>query len=226
MVRLASRDGTEQRYILIKSGVLPGDHTGPRIFNRVMHRTCSTIVGNHYQQEIYKDLYKMKSFLFPDAVRMGLTSFVDDLGHKAVGFNVQQLLLSKTKLDSIVETEMGRTGISMNSDKEVNVLDGPRAAELNILRTTIPHHTHDARYLGGRHTEGQGSHIEVGYRLNAMRKSWYALKALWTSDTDIDFLSIIYKCCVVGAAVSGMESCTGFVRPIEKKQTLPRSRHS
>ena len=116
---------------------------------------------------------------------------------------------------------MGLLGIHMNDDKQVNVLGGPRVDDLNYLRSLIPNLSNDARYLGGRHTEGAGCRIEVAARLDAMRKAWYSLQAVWKANVALDFLTTIYKCCVLGAAVSGMESCTGYHKPVSKEDLAP-----
>ena len=88
------------------------------------------------------------SFLFSEPVQVNLSGFVDDLATKSVAATPQDALLSKQRSDAIVHCEMQGIGIKLSSDKEVNVVEGPRRREVQWIRSHLPSCVDDARYFG------------------------------------------------------------------------------
>ena len=204
----------QQRYVLARSGVIPGDHAGPKCFNRGMMLPVRLAAARYRAQCPRKQLLCMSSFLSPEPLPCHITGFVDDLASKVVGTTCSEVVTEKKLQDSCIKQAMAEVGIQMNLDKEETVLEGPRLREVQYARAQFATCSDDVRYLGMRRTPGQGCSIEVQYRHRAMRQAWAALVGFFISDADLRFRCIVYRSTVTTACLSGLEIAIGYRSPL------------
>ena len=221
---LASGTAEEVR-LLLGSGVIPGDHAGPKSFNRIMARPGTWAAIRYKRDEQYRDLPQLKCHLFPDQKLMATFSgFVDDLASKAIGRTAPQAIAAKSLSDQHIRQEMLSIGVHMNQHKEFNVVAGPRQAGVRAIIDAIPRVTEDARYLGFRSTPDQGCHIEVEHRLIAAKRAWYALRPFFISTAHLSIETMVYRATVYNTCLSGMEVAVGARTALSPNDLLPLQR--
>ena len=70
----------QRRSMLLGSGVLPGDHAGPRFFNRVMKDVGNNALLSIKHRTQHAEKLFFTCFLYPDMKSCAaLTGFVDDV---------------------------------------------------------------------------------------------------------------------------------------------------
>jgi len=224
VIRIGRAD--DKHYMLLGSGVIPGDHSGPRLYNRSMMTPGSAAIRRYKHFEPHRDLLYMTSFLSDGPQLCAITGFVDDLATKAVGMTPLEHKTAKKRLDKAIEDNMGEVGVRMNPDKEETVVEGPRRFETQWLRSHFVGATDDMRYLGMRHTAGQNGTVEITYRLVAMKAAWNSLLAFFRSDAVLRFKMVVFDATVTGSALSGMEVCIGHKSPLCRTDMQPLQRYA
>ena len=174
-------------HLLVKAGVIPGDHAGPTLLNVTMGPATARAARRHRLRSPCPELLRITCPFYDAPAQTSLTVYVDDTADKATGRNRRGVLNNKLVMDAEVAGALKEIGIALNSDKQENVLDGPHQFDLQVLRGQLDNVTIDARYLGCRHVLAAAPATEVGYRLAAMKKAWYALLAFYNSDAPLDF---------------------------------------
>ena len=124
VVRLGKR-GAKQAFLLVKSGVIPGDHAGPKLFNNTIDPAGSRAARRHRLRTPCPELLRMTSFLLPSPIQVSYTGFVDDMASKAAGTTWRKALTSKLIVDEEVTSAMQDIGVAMNDEKQENVVEGP-----------------------------------------------------------------------------------------------------
>jgi len=201
---------TSVRHVMLRSGVLPGDHAGPRVFNRVMQQVGSQLLLPIKHRTAEANKLFLKCFLDTEfKVCAAVTNYVDDYAGKAVGSSYQRVNGNKQIMDTAVRTGMRGVGIDMNASKEDTVVCGPHAHAVRLLKLNISRTREDARYLGGRYAGAHSLPVELVYRRAAMKKAWACLWRFFVSNAATRFKIIVFLCCVYNTALAGLEAYAG-----------------
>ena len=135
VIRIGRAD--DKHYMLWGSGVTPGDHSGPRLYNRSMMTPGSAAIRRYKHFEPHRDLLHMTSFLSDGPQLCAIAGFVDGLATKAVGMTPLEHRTAKMRLDKAVADNMGEVGVRMNPDKEETVVEKAQAVRNPVAQVAI-----------------------------------------------------------------------------------------
>ena len=212
----------DETHLILSSGIIPGDHSAPRCFNRLMQYPGSIAVRKYRRSEPLKDYLTLKCFLYDAPSLATLSGFMDDMATKAVGRCADSTWRAKQLSDAFPHEELLNIGIHSNQAKEENVAEGPKQSELRRLHQLLPHATVDARYLGMRHVPLQSCSVEVQYRLAAVTRAWAALRAFFKAvGVDISLKLMVYRATIFNTALTGMEPAIGHKAPLGRSDVEP-----
>jgi len=221
---ISFEDAPTGRDILVGEGVMPGDHTGPRLFNAgfvpAVHRSMQEYCNRSDTAKLLQGVCPVTG----GTSQVGHTVFVDDQAAKVIGKSGPALLEEAQLLDEVMVNKMQEIGIALNQAKLENVVEGP--SNLTVTAVARSHRlagrtTANARYLGGRHTQGLTFRAERDERLLAGRRGWAVLLRFWTSSTPIRVRLIAFGCMVVGSCLAGLEACAGPRGPLTASDLKP-----
>ena len=214
--------GQRAKFVLVRDGVLPGDHSGPRVFNQTIRGAGDRILLRIKHTTEDPQALFFQCFLFPDRKFCAAsTGYVDNLATKAIGRTPQQLLRNREHTDVIVAEEMLRIGIAMNKKKEEELVDGPCVADVRAIKMCTEGVVSAARYLGSRQADALGIGDELAFRVAAVKRAWGALWKLFSSAVSLRFKMVIFLCCIVGTALSGLEAYCARRAPLTRADLQP-----
>jgi len=207
-------------FMLVRTGALPGDHAGPRLFNRTIAEPGSRIGRQLRIGARHPEWLKMQCCLWDEPVPTVLTGFVDDIAVKVVAESEQLLVSEKQRTDGVVKDGLLAIGLTQNAEKEQNVVIVPRRDAAVRLRKCLPHVAPFARYLGPQFSESLTVRDELPLRLANMKRNWATLAPFLTSTAVRSFRRAVCQACIRGAALSGLEAFVGSKGPLAAAELL------
>ena len=211
-VRVYEKAAEGHTDVLLGSGVMPGDHAGPKFFCKAYNEGVDIAMEKYRQGS--KQAWRLWacSPLCPKSISMGRTGFVDDLGVKVTGGSLEELLEDEAMEQAVLKDQLGDMGVGLNQPKQVNVPEAPSQYSLRKLfsmRKCNGEVAIDARYLGGRHTHGLVLKHELDRRVKAVKMGWLTMNKFWTSAAPFKLKRLMAMALLQGNAISGLEACVG-----------------
>ena len=164
-----TRDATDLR---VGEGGMPGDHAGPRYFNRGYGEVVGRAFSRYHSLGSNARLLIARCPISDKLVNVRLTLFVDDAAGKAIGRSGPEMVEEAELEQECLEGELLDVGAVANKEKQEHIIDGPSRDEVRRLYglSLDGKPSVDSRYLGGRHTQNLGFTAERNRRILAARR--------------------------------------------------------